>query len=288
VVDVLKKRFLILEAGAENKLFINDFFAFDLFNSLIKLGQTGFDLVFDIFKKYDRLNLGTLEDICELMGKSGRPEALDILLEIHFNEPEAGDAALSGLIIEENTVLPRIIPFLSSGQVHLRQRAMWFIANTFNMNLRNYLLKGLEDTNSGVREAAVYGLGRFCHATRKEILLQAVYDRAVNVRIRAIEALGSLFDSTLLPAFYSLCTDKSPKVRFEAMRAIASLESKQGVKFLNNLYETSTNADRLRIIKSLYAYTGNISQLKPLISKALSGNDKRIIQETNDLIEILQ
>jgi len=288
VVDVLRKRFLIFEADAGNQVFINDFFAYDLFNSLIKLGQEGFDLVFEIFKDYNQLEFGILEDICELMGKSGRPEALDILLEIYLNEPVSGDAALNGLIAAENKVLPKIIPLLDSATIHLRQRAMWFIANTFNLDLRNHLLDGLHDTNSSVREAAVYGLGRFYHSTRKEVLLKAAYNRAVNVRIRAIEALGSLYDSTLLPVFRSLCTDKSPKVRLEAMRAIATLESNKGLKFLRSLYETSTNPDRLRIIKSLYAYTGDISNLKPLISKALSSDDKRIIQETNDLVEILE
>lgn len=288
VVDVLGKRFLILETDAEDKFLINDFFAYDLFSSLIKLGQKGFDLIFEIFKNYHQLEFSTLEDICEVMGKSGRPEALDILLEIYLNDPVTGDAALSGLISEENAVLPKIIPLLSSEKVQLRQRAMWFIANTFNLKLRSYLLNGLHDTNSGVREAAVYGLGRFFHATRKELLLKAAYDRAVNVRVRAIESLSSLFDSTLLPVFRSLCTDKSPKVRSEAMRAIATLESKQGLKFLSSLYDTSTNPDKLRIIKSLYAYTGDISQLKPIITKALACSDKRIIQETNDLIELLE
>lgn len=288
LVDILRKRFLILETGAENKLFINDFFAYDLLNSLIKLGQEGYDLIFEIFKKYNRLEAGTLEDICEVMGRTGRPEALDILLEIYLNEPVSGDAALNGLVNNETIVLPKIIPLLSSGEVHLRQRAMWFIANTFKKNLRIYLLNGLRDTNSGVREAAVYGLGRFYHVTRKELLLKAAYDRALNVRIRAIEALGSLFDSTLLPFFHLLCADKSPKVRFEAMRAIAGLESRQGLKFLSSLFESSTNPEKLRVIKSLYAYTGDISHLKPLISRALTCNDRRIIQETNDLIEILQ
>ena len=288
VIDVLGKRFLILVAGSGNKLSINDFFAYDLFNALIKLGQKGYNLVFNIFKNYRELEIGTLEDICELMGKFGRPEALEILLEIYLNDRVSSDAALGGLISQETAVLPKILHLLSSEDVYLRQRAMWFIANTYNIDLRSYLLNGLHDTNSGVREAAVFGLGRFCHATRKEILLKAAYDRAVNVRLRAIEGLGSLFESTLLPVFRSLCTDKSPKVRSEAMRAVAVMESRQGLKFLNSLFETSTNPDRLRIVKALYSYTGDISQLKPLLAKALACDDKRVVQETNDLIELLQ
>lgn len=288
VAEILLRHFLVFETGPGNKLLINDFFAFDLFRTLIKLGPRGYDPVLEVLQNYHRLEYETLNSVCELMGKTGRPEALDILVEIYFGEPELSDAALNGLLSSENQVLPKIIPLLSSGDVGLRKRAMWFIAHSFHKEMRAHLLNGLKDPHSSVREAAVFGLGRFYHRTRKDLLLQATCDRAVNVRVRAVEALGNLSDTALLPTFYSLCKDKSPKVRLEAMRAIAALDSRQGLKLLSDLYDQSTTPERLRLIKSLYAYTGKLPRLKPIITKALSDRDRRIIRETNDLIELLQ
>lgn len=288
VIDVLRRRFQVCETGAGNPLWNHDFFSYDLFKALIKLGQNGYDAVLEILHNYRCLEYETLETICELMGKTGHSEALNILLEIYFGEPELSDAALNGLLSFENEASPKIIPMLSSGDVSLRKRAMWFIAHSFQKGVRDYLLKGLKDPHSSVREAAVFGLSRFWHRTRKDILLQAAGDRSANVRAQAVEALGSLLNAALLPTFYSLCTDKSPKVRLEAMRAIAALESKQGLKFLSDLYSQSTRPERLRLIKSLYAYTGDILRLKPIIAKALSDLDRRIVRETNDLIELIE
>ncbi len=287
VVGVLKKRFLKLETGPDGKQYVNDFFAYDLFRTLIKLGDRGYKLVFDLFKKHKNLDVHTLGHLCELIGKTGDPAALDILLDIYINEPEASEHALNGLLRMEKTALPAIIPFLDSRDSGHRKKAMWFLANCYNKDIRGYLLQGLKDRNNQVREAAVHGIGRIYHRTRKQLLMQALDDKAVNVRVKAVEALGNLFDSRLLPKFEVLCFEKNPQVRHEAMRATAALDTREGINFLNELYDRANRPDRLKIIDSLYAYTGNPAHLKPLISKALASGDRRVVKETTDLLEML-
>ncbi len=287
VVDVLQKRFLKLEQGPDGKYYVNDFFAYELFRSLVKLGEKGYQLVLDLFKNYRELDTHTLEHLCELIGKKGTPEAARILVDIYFNEPEACQCALTGLLYMEKTVLQEIIPHLKDSDPVRRKKAFSFLAHSFITEARGYLLEGLKDRNSQVREAAVHGIGRFCHPARTELLLKALEDRANNVRIRAIEALGNLFDPRLLPRFEALCLDKNPNVRHEAMRAIAALDSVEGLNFLFELYDQSGKGDRVRIIDSLYAYTGKPAHLKPLIKKALSSGDNRIVREATDLLAIL-
>lgn|GEM_PF-3485450 len=287
VIDILKKRFLILETGPEGKKYINDFFAYDLFSTMIKLGDKGFKSVFDLFTNYRDLDIHTLEHLCELMGKTGKSECLDILMEIYFSHPEAGEPALTGLLSMQRAALPRIIPFLKDKSPDIRKKAIGFIANCFIKDARKYLLEGLRDRNSLVREAAVHGIGRFYHSTREQVLLDTLNDRANNVRIRAVEALGNLFEPKLLPRFEVLCLDKNPRVRHEAMRAVASLDSKEGLNFLFELYDQVQRPDKIRIIDSLYAYTGEYSLLRPIIAKALAEGDKRIAREVNDLLELI-
>jgi len=287
VVDVLEKRFLKLEKGPNGKYFVNDFFAYELFRSLIKLGDRGYKLVFDLFQNYKELDNHTLEHLCELIGKRGKPEAVNIMLEIYFNAPEECQCALTGLLHMEKTVFPEIVPYLKDADPGRRKKAFLFLAYSFIQEARDYLPEGLKDKNSQVREAAVQGIGRFYHPTRQELLLKALEDRANNVRIRAIEALGNLFEPNLLPRFQALCLDKNPKIRHEAMRAIAALDSVEGLNFLDELYDQSARSDRVRIIDSLYAYTGNPSYLKPIIQKALASNDKLIIREATDLLAML-
>lgn len=287
VVKVLKKRFLKLEKGSDDKYYVNDFFAYDLFRTLIKLGNKGYDLVFDLFKDYRNLDFHTIEHLCELLGKSGRPEPLKTMLEIYFGESEASECALTGLLNMEKAALPEIIPRLGEKDVIVRKKALWFVANCYTKEARGYLLQGLKDKNSQVREAAVHGIGRFYHRTRKELLLKALEDRANNVRVRTLETLGNLFDPKLLPSFQVLCLDKNPGVRHEAMRAIAALDSKEALNFLFELYDQANRPDKIRIIDSLYAYTGNPLNLKRFITKALASGDKRIVRETSDLLELL-
>lgn len=287
VVPVLQERFLRLETGPDGKFYVNDFFAYDLFRSLIKLGDKGYRLVFDLFANYRNLDIHTLEHLCELLGKSRRPEALDILLKIYLTEPEACQCALTGLLNTETEALPRMVPFLADKSAKTREKAMWFLANCFSSEAREYLLQGLKDRNSTVREAAVHGVGRFFHETRKQLLLRYLEDLAIKVRVKAVEVLGNLFDPELLPRFEVLCLDRNPRVRHEAMRAVAALDLREGLNFLYELYDQVSRTDKLRIIDSLYAYTGKATYLKPLIAKALSGGDKRIISEVNDLLEII-
>lgn len=286
-IDLLVKRFMVLEKGPEDKQYINDFYAYDLFRSLIKLGEKGFQPVFSLFKNYKTLDTHTLEHLCELMGKTGHPECLNLLVEIYFNEPEAAEAALTGLLSVEAAALPQITSFLNHKSVEVRQKAMWFIANCFTKKARKHLLTGLKDRNSLVREAAIHGLGRFYHRTRKQILLDALQDRASNVRVRAIEALGNLFDPKLLPRFESLSLDRDVRVRHEAMRAIAALDCVEGVSFLFELYDQVPRPDKIRLINSLYAYTGDYEHINPIVSKALAEGDKRITREVNDLLALM-
>lgn len=286
VIPVLEKRFLKLEEGPDGKYFVNDFFAYDLFNTLIKLGDDGFRPVFGLFKDYKKLDLHTIEHLCELMGKSGRPETLRLLLEIYFTCPEASEYALPGLLAMAKSALPEVLGHLSEKDTETRKKAMWYLASSYHKDARHYLLQGLKDRNSQIREAAVFGIGRFHHRTRKDLLLSATADRANNVRIRAIEALGNLFDNRLMPKFQSLCLDKNPQVRHEAMRAIAALDSQEGLDFLSELYDNSNKSDRLRIIESLYAYTGDPVHLKGLAAKAMASGDTRIIREASDLLEM--
>ncbi len=287
VIPVLKKRFLILENGPDGKQFINDFFAYDLFRTLIKLGDKGYKEVFRLFKKYKSLDIHTLEHLCELLGKTGKKEVLEILLDIYFTEPEACECALTGLLSMEEAALPEIIPKLAHPDAEIRKKAMLFMANCYQTEARGYLLKGLKDTNQNVREASVQGIGRFYHRTRKTILRKCLDDRATVVRVRAVEALGSLFDPKLLPTFQMLCLDKNPRVRHEAMRAVAALDSKEAVNFLTELYDQVPRKDKIRIIDSLYAYTGNPSYLNLIVSKALSSNDNQLVREATELMEML-
>lgn len=287
LIPLLKKRFLKLQEGPGGKYFIDDFFAYDLFRTLLKLGDTGYKTVFGLFRKYKSLDEHTLEHLCELLGKTGKPEVMDILLDIFYNDPEAGDFALTGLLGMEHAVLPVITANLGSADPEVRRNSMWFVANCYITEARCYLAEGLQDKSSRVREAAIHGIGRFYHRTRRGLLLNALNDRAANVRIKALVALGHLFDPRLLPRFQELCADKNAQVRHEAMRAIAALDSKVGIDFLTLLYEKSTKADRLRIMQSLYAYTGRPSYLKTIISKALASGDRLIIREAKDLLEIL-
>ena len=287
IIPELKKRFFILETGPDNKQFINDFFAYDLFRTLIKLGEKGYREVFGLFKNYRNLDIHTLEHLCELLGNTGRREALDILLDIYFDEPEACDCALTGLLNMAKDALPEIIPKLSDTDPNIRKKAMWFVARCYVNDARPLLLEGLKDNNKEVREAAVFGIGRFYHRTRKPLLRKYLEDKAAPVRIRAIEALGNLFDPKLLPNFQVLSLDPNPRVRHEAMRAVAALDSKEGIIFLSELYDQVPRQDKLRIIDSLYAYTGKPDHLDPIVSKALSSDDKHLVQEATELMEMI-
>ncbi|WP_418791674.1 HEAT repeat domain-containing protein [Phosphitispora sp. TUW77] len=286
VIPILKNRFLVLETGPDGKQFVDDYFAYDLFKTLIKLGDNGYNLVFDLFKKFKSLDINTLEYLCELLGKTGKNEVLDILLYIYFTEPEGCDCAFTGLLSMEKHALPEIIPKLSHPNPDIRKKAMLFIANCYLNDIRNYLLKGLKDPIKYVREAAVHGIGRFYHRTRKTILKQCLDDKATIVRVRAAEALGTLLDPKLLPTFQMLCLDKNPRVRLEAMKAAAALDSKKAMNFICQLFDQVPRYDKLRIIDSLYAYTGNPSYLKPIIAKALASNDKELMKEATELMEM--
>ena len=286
-IKTLQKRFLKPQKGPDNKLFVNDFFAYDLFNTLLKLGIKGYKLLFNLLRNYKNLDIHTLEHLCELLGGTGNQEVLDILLDIYYNEPEASQFALTGLLKMEQTALPAIIKGLSNRDPEIRQKAMWFLANCYIIDAYDYLVQCLRDRCAQVREAAVHGIGRFYHRNRKGLLINALDDRATNVRVKAVEALGNLFDRTLLPTFIELCSDGNPRVRHEAMRAIAALDSLVGIRFLSELYDRSTNPDKVRIIRSLYAYTGSPARLKPLINKAQTSGNKRITREMTDLLEIL-
>ncbi len=287
VIPVLKNRFLVLETGPDGKQFVNDFFAYDLFRTLLKLGDKGYNEVFGLFKNFKSLDIHTLEHLCELLGKTGKNEVLEILLEIYFTEPEGCECALTGLLRMEGEAFSEIIPKLSHPDPDMRRKAMLFMANCYLSDARGYLLKGLQDSIQHVREAAVQGIGRFYSRTRKTILTKCLDDRATVVRVRAIEALGTLFDPKLLPTFQMLCLDKNPRVRHEAMRAVAALDSIEAMNFLSELYDQVPRQDKIRIIDSLYAYTGNPAYLKQLVSKALTSNDKRLVQEAAELMEMM-
>lgn len=287
VVKVLQKRFLRLEKNPDGKYFINDFLAYDLFKALLNLGNEGYKLVFGLFKNYQSLDTQTLEYLCELIGGTGRPEALEIMLKIYFGVPEASECALTGLLRMEKLAFPRIIPHLSAKSPETRQKAIFFLANCFLMEARKHLVQGLQDRNRHVREAAVYGISRFYHRTRQELLQKALQDRAIGVRVKAVEALGSLNNPRSVPILQVLCQDKDARVRDAAIRAIAGQGSKAGINYLSELYDKSAKPDKLRIICSLYDYSGKDSHLKPLIKKALSSRDKQIIKAAATLTEML-
>lgn len=286
-VTVLRKKFLKLQKTPEGKFYVDDFFAYDLFRTLLKLGDKGYKPVFDLFKDYHRLDLHTLEHLCELLGSTGKKEVLGILLDIYYRDSEASISALTGLLKAEQKALPAIVERLNHPDAEMRAKSMWFLANCYCKEARSHLVQGLTDRSSRVREAAIHGIGRFFHPTRKKLLLKALDDRATNVRVKAVEVLGSLFDRTLLARFKELCADKNLRVRHEAMRAIAALDSVNGIKFLAELYDRSDSSERARIIRSLYAYTGNPARLKPLINRALKSGNRRITREITDLLEIL-
>ncbi|PKM44115.1 MAG: hypothetical protein CVV03_07925 [Firmicutes bacterium HGW-Firmicutes-8] len=287
VIEVLQKRFLKLERNPDGKYFVDDFLAYDLFKSLLNLGNEGYKLVFGLFKNYQNIDTRTLEYLCELIGGMSSPEALEIMLEIYFGQPEAAECVLTGLLRMEKEAFPRIIPHLSAKSPETRQKAIFFLANCFLKEARKHLVQGLQDRNRRVREAAVYGISRFYHRTRRELLQKALQDRALSVRVKAVEALGSLNNPRLFRIIQVLCQDKCPHMRRAAIRAVVSLGSKTGMNFLSNLYDNSSRQDRLVIIDSLYDYTGRDTYLKPLITKALASGDRQITRAANTLIEMM-
>lgn len=283
--QLLGERFLPLQERSMENSPIDDFIAYDLFEAMIKSGRKGFQLLLQLLTNYAYLDPRLLEYLCEVMGKTEDIEVLNLLVKIYFDYPEGSEGALTGLLNMEEVAFAKILPFTEHIEADYRQKAMWLLANCCMKDAHPLLKAGLKDKNAVVREAAVYGIGRFSAHDRKTILLKASHDESVRVRVRSLKALGNLHDKRLLSLFQYHCYDRSPAIRFEAMCAIAELESAESLRFLSNLFSESSTRDKLRIIYSLYGFSGKKSLLNSFIKKARCDEHKLIKRELGTLIE---
>lgn len=265
-----------------------DYIAYDFYSSLIMLGNKGYTFALETLSNYKHLDSETTESLCDLLGQTEQDEVLDLLMTIYFDSNDNYQCALTGLLNIEKKAFDQIKNMIYSSHPEARKRAVWFLANTFITDARPYLLEGINDNNSDVREAAIFGIGRFKHPTRKKLLITALEDNSAKVRARALNALAMLHDHELLPIFQKMCSDKNSLVRSQAMRAIASLNIKRGITFLEDLFVSSSLSDKKKIICSLYAFTGHPSMLKQIIKKASKSCNRQIIKELKNLQEIIK
>lgn len=168
----------------------------------------------------------------------------DVITSIGFQA--AGALAAIG----EPAVLP-LIDKLKDTNTDVRQRAIYALGYIKDLRAVEPIIASLKDTSEEVRHYAAAALGQIGDSKAVEPLISALNDSFIYTRLSAADSLGRIKDSRATKPLVMRIKDESSEVRNKAVWALGQIKDTQATPDLINCLKSADLYLKNEAIKSL-------------------------------------
>ena len=145
-----------------------------------------------------------------------------------------------------------------------------------------HVLKLTEDSDSIVRAAAAYTLGKIGHPTAAPRLIQMLEDYEVPPQVWAARSLGDMKTSSAFPHLVKALQTANPSVKQEALKALIKIDQKSAIPHVLGALKDPNSSVKATAAETL----GKIEHpsVAPALIEALKDNDEYVLQHVIDAL----
>lgn len=150
---------------------------------------------------------------------------------------------------------PLIKQALADTDSRVREAAIYALCDMRDLKAYELMTQVLENEESNVQEAATYGL-RECHDPEAvPVLATVLRSKDIEVRIKALEALGANDTPQAIPFVRNAINDSEPDVKYAATLSLLELAGESWLQELSGVIGRTDGVTREQILRAFFHAT---------------------------------